>query len=135
MPWKLGKSPVWDTTCPATLPLHMCTTKAAREAATVVLQTQLLNCTKYTALQSSHHFVPFAVETKGALGQAELGLLQELRQHQPTVEPHSRGYLQQRLPPPSRERECSSTVGDCRDQPQPKRSLLGLTAFVYFIKH
>ena len=50
-----GKALVWDATCPDTFtPSHV--SKAAREAGAVALQAEQLKRTKYTALESSHHF-------------------------------------------------------------------------------
>ena len=74
MPWKLGKVLVW------------------------ALKAEQLKCTKDTFLESSRHFVPFALETPGVLSQAALDLISELGQGlcQTTGEPHSREYLLQR---------------------------------------
>ena len=60
--------------------------KAAREDGAVAFQAEQLKRTNYTALESSHHFVPFAVETPSVLGQAALDFVQELGQrlHQAT---------------------------------------------------
>ena len=60
--------------------------KAAREHGAVAFQAEQLKRTNYTALESSHHFVPFAVETPSVLGQAALDFVQELGQplHQAT---------------------------------------------------
>ena len=92
MPWKSGKALVWDATCPDTsAPSHV--SKAAREAGAVALQAEQLKHAKYTSLISSHHFVPFAIKTSGALD-----FTQELeRLYQTTGEPRSREYLLQCL--------------------------------------
>ena len=98
LPWKFGKMLVWDATCPDTYaPSHI--SDATREAGAVAAQAERLKNAKYTHLVLSHHFVPFAIETSGVLGQAALGLLSDLgrRLHRATGEPRSREYLVQRL--------------------------------------
>ena len=68
---------VWDATCPDTFaPSHE--SKAAREDSAVALQAEHLKHSKYTVLESSHHFEPFALETLGVLGQAAVDFIQEL---------------------------------------------------------
>ena len=44
---------------------------------------------KYSNLEASHHFVPFAVETSGVLGQAALDHVDDIGRHlhQMTGEP------------------------------------------------
>ena len=41
----------------------------------MAVQAEHLKSAKYAALKASHHFVPFAVETSGVLGQAALSLV------------------------------------------------------------
>ena len=62
-------------------------------------QAEHVKITKYAHLESSHLFVPFAVETSGVLGQAALDFVCDLGQrlHQITGEPRSKQYLLQRL--------------------------------------
>ena len=43
-------------------------------------QVEHLKSAKYATLKASHHFVPFAVETSGVLGQAALSLVWDLGQ-------------------------------------------------------
>ena len=98
LPWKSGKVLVWDATCPDTYaPSHV--SAAAREAGAVAAQAEHLKIAKYCHLESSHHFVPFAVETSGVLGQAALDLVDDIgrRLHRMTGEPRSKEYLLQRL--------------------------------------
>ena len=53
---------------------------------------------KYANLQSSHLFVPVAIETAGAFGQEALTFLQELgRLRVKTGEPRSHHHLLQRI--------------------------------------
>ena len=93
LPWKSGKVLVWDATCPDTYaPSHV--SAAAREAGAVAAQAEHLKIAKYCHLESSHHFVPFAVETSGVLGQAALDLVDDIgrRLHRMTGEPRSKEY-------------------------------------------
>ena len=53
---------VWDATCPDTYaPSHI--SIAARGAGTVAAQAERVKLAKYEHLDSSHFFMPFAVET------------------------------------------------------------------------
>ena len=56
-------------------------------------------CIKYAHLNSTHFFVPFAVETSGVLGEAAEEFVRELGRHlfKITGEPRSREYLLQRI--------------------------------------
>ena len=64
MPWKNGWTLVWDATCPDTFaPSHVAL--AVREAGLVASQAEKAKAQKYALLDSSHHFVPFAIETSG----------------------------------------------------------------------
>ena len=74
VPWKSGKMLVWDATHPDTYaPSHV--SLAAGEAGAVAAQAEHLKSAKCAVLKASHHFVPFAVETSGVLGQAALSLV------------------------------------------------------------
>ena len=75
LPWKFGKMLVWDAT-DTYAPSHI--SDATREAGAVAVQAEWLKNAKYTHLVLSHHFVPFAIETSGVLGQAAFGLLSDL---------------------------------------------------------
>ena len=100
LPWKTGKVMVWDATCLDTFVLsHV--SAAAREAGAVAAQAEHLKITKFPHLEASHHFIPFAVETSGMLGQAAhaLDLVNDIgrRLHRMTGEPRCKEYLLQRL--------------------------------------
>ena len=108
---------VWDATCPDTYaPSHI--SDASREAGAVAVaaQAERLKNAKYTHLVLSHHFVPFAIETSGVLGQAALGLLCDLsrRLHRATGEPRSREYLLQRLSIAIQRRNAAAVLGTAR---------------------
>ena len=98
VPWQSGKVLVWDATCPDTFaPSHV--TVAAREAGAVAEQAEQLKKAKYAHLDNSHHFIPVAVETSGALGPEALNFFRELghRLRRMTGEPKSLQFLLQRL--------------------------------------
>ena len=66
MPWRGGKVLVWDVTCPDTLaPLY--SSCASREAGIVAEEAERRKKVKYTHLETSHCFIPIAVETLGYL--------------------------------------------------------------------
>ena len=86
----------------------------------MALQGEQLKRTKYTSLISTLHFLPFTIETLGALGQAALDFTMELG----SVFTRLQGNLAAESTscnscPSLSEREHSSSVGVHRDQPQP----------------
>ena len=77
VPWKEGKILVWDATCSDTLvPSH--STLAEREAGAVTNDAKHRKRAKYAHLDSSHFFVPVAVETMGVLGREADCFLREV---------------------------------------------------------
>ena len=89
---------VWDATCPDTFaPSHV--SAAVRGAGVVAAQAEQVKRAKYAHLDTSHHFVPFVVETSGVLGEAVEDFTRELgrRLFKATGEPRSRCFLLQRL--------------------------------------
>ena len=77
VPWRCGKSLVWDVTCVNTLAAsHQAL--AAREPRVVAVDGESKKHSKYAHLESTHHFVPVAVETLGALGPEASSLLKEI---------------------------------------------------------
>ena len=98
LPWKRGKALVWDTTCPDTFaPSHV--SHATREAGAVAERDENLKTSKYAHLDSSHHFVPVAVETSGMFGPEALSFIMDLSWQLKVVtgEPRSLEYLIQRI--------------------------------------
>ena len=93
LPWKLGKTLVWDTYTFSHVSV------AARKAGAVAAKTEHLKSAKYATLKVSHHFVPFAVEMSGVLSQAALSLVWDIGQClcQATGEEHSKEYPLQRI--------------------------------------
>ena len=98
VPWRGGKVLVWDATCPDTLAPSYANL-AAREAGAVADEAERKKKAKYAHLESSHHFVPVAVETLGVLGSEARTLLRDLgrRLKDSTMEPLSHHYLLQRI--------------------------------------
>ena len=95
---EVGKMLVWDATCPDTYaPLHV--SAVAREAGAVAAKAEHLKSAKYAALMVSHHFVPFAIETSGVLGQAALSLVWDIGQRlrQAKGEEHSKEHPLKRI--------------------------------------
>ena len=68
---------VWDAMCPDTYaPSHF--PIGVRGAESVAAQAERLKMAKYEHLDSSHFFVPFAVEMSGVLGEAAEEFMGEL---------------------------------------------------------
>ena len=98
VPWRCGRILVWDATCSDTLaPSHQ--TLAAREARAVAMEAEQRKCTKYVHLESSHIFIPIAVETLGALGPQAQSFFKEVARRVKSVtnEPRSHEFLIQRV--------------------------------------
>ena len=96
MPWRNGRTLVWDATCPDTF-APSTIALAAREAGLVASQAEKAKTQKYTLLGTSHHFVPFANETSGVFGPEAITFIKELghRIRAETVEPRSLQFLMQ----------------------------------------
>ena len=96
MPWKSGRTLVWDATCPDTFASsHVAL--AAREAGLVASQAEQTKTLKYAHLNSIHHFVPVAFETSGVFGPEAMTFVKELgrRVRAETGEPCSLQFLLQ----------------------------------------
>ena len=96
MPWRNGRTLVWDATCPDTFaPSHVAL--AAREAGLVASQAERAKTQKYALLVSSHHFVPIAIATLGVFGPEAITFIKELshRIRAETREPRSLQFLMQ----------------------------------------
>ena len=79
------------------IPSHV--SAAARGAGIVAAQAEHQKRAKYAHLDTSHHFVPFVVETSGVFGEAAVEFARDLgrRLHKATREPRSREFLLQRI--------------------------------------
>ena len=77
VPWRCGKIWVWNDTCVDNLaPSHQAL--AAREPQAIAVDGKSKKHSKYAHLESTHHFVPVAVETLGALSPEASSLLKEI---------------------------------------------------------
>ena len=77
VPWKNGKSLIWDATCPDTL------ARSYRAAATsstgaVAAGGETRKLTKYDSLAPSHTIVPVAIESLGVIGPILMAFLKDL---------------------------------------------------------
>ena len=98
VPWRGGKVLVWDATSADTLaPSHI--SLAVRESGAVAADAELRKKQKYLLLDSTHHFVPVAVETLGPIGQEARVFLREVARRitASTQEPLALQYLLQRV--------------------------------------
>jgi hypothetical protein len=98
IPWSRGKCAAWDVTVPDSfalshLPFTSLTAGAAAERAATS------KTTKYVTLQSTHMFVPIAIETAGCWNTDGLDFVCDLgrRLKQVTGDPLELTYLFQRL--------------------------------------
>ena len=86
---------VWDATCPDTLPPPIWVAMAAGEIAAMV---DARKCSKYSALPTTHFFVPLAIETPGAISPKSLKTLGKCLRRE-SGDSHAAANLLQRLPP------------------------------------
>ena len=98
IPWKNGRSAVWDVTCVDTLAASH-TGETARMMGAAATKAEGLKSVKYRALEANYVVIPFAVETFGAFGPSAEKLVQELgkRVQESTHEPRSTSFLVQAL--------------------------------------
>lgn len=115
IPWRQGKALVWDATCPDTFaPSYQAS--AALKAGAVAAQAEQAKKTKYAHLDTSHYFVPVAVETSGVLGPEALLFLQELghRLRVATGEQRSQQFLLQRVSVAVQRGNAAAVLGSLR---------------------
>ncbi|CAH2238325.1 jg17482 [Pararge aegeria aegeria] len=98
IPWRLGRSLLWDATCVDTLAAShiQATSSMVGAAASSVEQAKRR---KYENLDSSLIFVPFGVETLGPWGPEARALFKELSKRviESTGDPRAGSYLGQRI--------------------------------------
>ena len=82
-PWKSGECLDWDFTCVDTFAASYIS-DATREARAVATAAEARK-EKYVQLSKSHHFVPIAIETSGALGPDALSLLTDISRRQQSM--------------------------------------------------
>ncbi|XP_045777024.1 uncharacterized protein LOC123875316 [Maniola jurtina] len=78
VPWKQGRSLVWDATCVDTLALsHIQVTSVA--AGTAATKAERAKRRKYENIENNFIFVPFGVETMGSWGEDARSFFKDLR--------------------------------------------------------
>ncbi|CAH2262830.1 jg9204 [Pararge aegeria aegeria] len=98
IPWRLGRSLLWDATCVDTLAAsHIQATSSMVGAA--ASSAEQAKRRKYEILDSSFIFVPFGVETLGPWGPEARALFKELSKRviESTGDPRAGSYLGQRF--------------------------------------
>ncbi|CAH2232150.1 jg20825 [Pararge aegeria aegeria] len=98
IPWRLGRSLLWDATCVDTLAAsHIQATSSMVGAA--ASSAEQAKRRKYENLDSSFIFVPFGVETLGPWGPEARALFKELSKRviESTGDPRAGSYLGQRI--------------------------------------
>ena len=77
VPWKHGKTFLWDATCPDTYaPSYR--SLATHAAGEVSKKAEAEKEEKYSNLLHSHDFTPVTVETSGVFGQKTMSFIREL---------------------------------------------------------
>ena len=111
-PWKSGQCLVWDFTCVDTFAASYMS-DATREARAVATAAEARKREKYALLSKSHHFVPVAIETSGALGPDALSLLTDIsrRQQSITHDHQSLPFLLQRVSIALQQGNAASVMG------------------------
>jgi hypothetical protein len=98
LPWAHGRCLAWDVTAPDTLAQsHVRATAVTSGAAAA--KAEASKASKYTALSTTHTFIPLAFETLGAWGEQAKGFVSELgrRISAITGDVREADYLRQRL--------------------------------------
>ncbi|XP_047996387.1 uncharacterized protein LOC125234221 [Leguminivora glycinivorella] len=98
VPWQRGRCLIWDATCVSTFAASHIrhTVKTAGSAAETAAKNKRL---KYSALEATYDFVPFAVETAGPWGREARELFREIgkRLREKTKDPRSESWLVQQV--------------------------------------
>ena len=98
IPWKCGKSFLWDATCPDTLvPSYI--SSSSKEARSVANEAERKKILKYSNLLSNYFFIPIAIETLGAFGVEADHFICDIghRLKELTLKPLSHFHLVQRI--------------------------------------
>ena len=98
VPWKNGKSLIWDATCPDTL-AQSYHAAATSDTGAVAARAETRKLTKYDSLAPSHIIVPVAIESLGVIGPISMAFFKDLsrRIRQCSGEVKAHQYLLQRL--------------------------------------
>ena len=98
IPWSRGRCVAWDVTSPDTLaPSHL--PSSATQAGSAAARAEAAKTLKYSALTTTHAFVPLAFETLGAWGAEAAAFIAELGRRMAAVtgDPRETAFLRQRL--------------------------------------
>ena len=97
-PWKSGQCLVWDFTCVDTFAVSYIS-DVTREARAVATAAEARKRERYALLSRSHHFVPIAIESSGALGPDALSFLPDISRHRQSLTHHNQSlpFLLQRV--------------------------------------
>ena len=98
IPWKAGRSLIWDATIVDTLaPSYLPASATRAGAAAGIAEDRKIQ--KYSALLDTHIFVPVAIETLGPINDKGLEFIADLGRHltQATGEPRESSFFFQRL--------------------------------------
>ena len=91
VPWQRGKILVWDVTCSDSLAPSL-RDIAIREPGAVAAAAEHRKRSKYSHLNATHHFIPIAVETLGALGEDAHSFFWDLAKRLETVNENRRSH-------------------------------------------
>ena len=98
VPWKRGRSLIWDATCVHRLSASY-TAAARQEGAAVANIAEKRKTDKYTSLAGDYYFQPVAIETLGGIGKYTWAFTQDLGQSisMETQDKREASFLRQRL--------------------------------------
>ena len=114
VPWKSGRSLVWDATCSDTFAASNIQ-HAVREARAVAVEAERRKRAKYQALTHTHIFTPVAVETSGACGPDALSLFRDIagRISSTTKDPSALSHLLQQVSVAIQRGNAAAVLGSC----------------------
>ena len=114
VPWKSGRSLVWDATCSDTFTASNIQ-HAVREARAVAVEAERRKMAKYQALTHTHIFTPVAVETSGACGPDALSLFRDIagRISSTTKDPSALSHLLQQVYVAIHRGNAAAVLGSC----------------------
>ena len=127
IPWRFGRSLVWDVTCVDTLaPSNL--SLATREGASVATRAEERKRTKYATIAATHIFQPVGFETLGSFGPAAFSFVKEIgaRLRERTDEPMAGAYLMQRISVEIQRGNAIAILGTI----PPSRALEDMVAYV-----
>ena len=114
VPWKSGRSLVWDATCSDTFAASNIQ-HAVREARAVAVEAEHRKRAKYQTLTHTHIFTPVSVETSGACGPEALSLFRDIagRISSTTKDLSALSYLLQQVSVAIQRGNAAAVLGCC----------------------